>query len=85
MNVDPPPVFAREPRVIPDGTMLFDALQKIASGVGGRTRFIYRIIFRWSAILWEGEMFQYLSELDLDFGYFRRSCLKGFQVNDARY
>ena len=61
MHVEPPPIFARDIRVVPAGPMLFCALRKSSSGIGGRTGFIYRIISRWAVIRWEGDIFHDLS------------------------
>ena len=85
MHFDPLPVFARYLRVIPSGPMLFCALREIADGIGGCTGFIYRIISWWDAIRWEGEMFHYLSEVNLGFAHFRCDWLEGFQGDAARY
>ena len=74
----PPPIFARDPWVVPAGTMLFCAPWKLYGSLGGRTGFISRIISRWDSIRWEEEMFHDLSEVDLGFDHFRRECLIGF-------
>ena len=83
MHVDPPPVFARNLQVFPDGPILFCALQKISGGIEGHNGFISWIISCWAAILWKREMFHDLSEVNLGFGHFRRDFLEGFQVDDA--
>ena len=85
MYIDLPPVFARDPRVIPPGPMLFCALRKISGCIGWCTGFIYQIISCWDSICWEGEMFHDMSELDLGFGHFRRDWLEGLQVDAAGY
>ena len=72
MHGNPPPVFMRKPWAIQAGVRLFCSLQKIASGLGGRTGFISRTISHWAIIRWEGEMFHYMYEVDLGFGHFRR-------------
>ena len=65
MHVDPPPVFARDLQVFPDGPMLFCALQKNSGGIEGHNGFISWIISCWAAILWKREMFHDLSEVNL--------------------
>ena len=60
-------------------------LAKIAVGLGGRTGFISQIIPRWAAILWEGEIFHDLSEVNLVFLHFRCDWLEVFQGDASGY
>ena len=85
MHVDPLLVLTRDPWVVPAGPMISCALWKISGGLGGRTGFIYQIIYHWASIRWEGEMLHDLSELKLGFGYFRHDCLERFQGDTAGY
>ena len=73
MHVNPPPVFARDLRVVPDGPMFFCALRKIAGSLRGRTSIISLIISHWADIHWEGDMFHDMSEINLCFSHFRRN------------
>ena len=85
MHVNPPPVFARDLRVVPDGPMFFCALRKIAGSLRGRTSIISLIISHWADIHWEGDMFHDMSEINLCFSHFRRNWLEGFQGDAAGY
>ena len=85
MHEEPPPIFTREPWVVPYGTMLFCALLNIDGGIAGHTIFFSWIISCWAAIRWEGEMFYDLSEVDLGFGHFMRYCLEVLQGDASGY
>ena len=85
MYFDPPPVFARDLRVVPASPVLFFFLWEIDGGLRGRTSFISRIISCWAVIWWEGEVSHDLSGLHLGFGHFRNDCLEVFQGDAAGY